>query len=338
MKIGILLLEEDLAAFRELAVAADEAGVASAWTIEYYNRNSFVRLTAMAMCTKRMTVGSAVTAAFARAPLMIATAIADISGLAPGRVILGLGSSTRRMNEDWYGTNAEHPAPRLEELVDLLRQLGSHTEGPFEFAGRFVQLKFAHLDKMASSAVPIYTAGVNPRMVEVAGRTGDGFIGHPIATCNYLSRIASPAIVKGAEKSGRVHTVVQRLTQVITAIDDDVAAARRRAALQVAFYSTVRTYEVIFAAHGFEEERQAIQKAFLNKDREGMVSATSDRMLSEMAVFGSQASVLEQLERYTDVADELILYPPHYGVSTGELRREQQSIIEMIGVATQSCS
>jgi probable F420-dependent oxidoreductase len=336
-RLGILLLDEDLDGFRALAAAAEDAGADSAWTIEYYNRNSLTRLAVLAATTKRITVGSAVTAAFARAPLMVATAAADLSSLAPGRVVLGLGSSTRRMNEDWYGvTEHDHPAPRIEELIDLLHRIGAHTSGPFDYQGRFYQLRFAHLDKLGADPLPIYTAGVNPRMVEVAGRVADGFVGHPLATVAYLQQVALPAIAAGAAKAGRDFRAVQRTTQVITAIDNDRSEARRRAALQVAFYSTVKTYEVIFATHGFAEERQAIRAAFLANDVAKMVRSTSQAMLDVMAVYGTRAEVIDQLQRYGDVADELILYPPHFGVTPPELRREQESIIELIAAAKAS--
>jgi probable F420-dependent oxidoreductase len=330
MKLGVLLLEEDMTHFRALAGRADDAGVDSAWTIEYYNRNSLVRLAAMAASTRRMTVGTAVTAAFARAPLMLATAAADLATMAPGRVVLGLGSSTARMNSDWYGTAIDHPAPRMEELIDLLRKLGAHHEGPFSYEGRFYNLRFAHLDRLLSSPLPIYTAGVNQRMVEVAGRVADGFVGHPIATVPYLQKVASPAIDAGVGKSGRDASAVHRVTQVITAVDDDRAAARRRAALQVAFYSTVKTYEIIFTLHGFGEERERIREAFLRGDRDAMVNATSDAMLTEMAVFGTRREVAQQLHRYSSWADELILYPPHFGVTRDELRTEQSALIDLI--------
>jgi probable F420-dependent oxidoreductase len=333
VKLGLLLVEEDISTFAALGEAADRGGLDSAWTVEYYNRNSLVRLALLATRTRTLTIGSAVTAAFARAPLMIATAVADISALAPGRVVLGLGSSTRRMNEDWYGAVVDHPAPRLEELVMLLRQLLSHSSGPFEFEGRFSKLRFAHLDKIPVEPPPIYTAGVNPRMVEAAGRIADGFVGHPIATRKYLAEVALPAIRMGAQRAGRPEKSVRRLTQVITAIDEDEAAARRRAALQVAFYSTTRTYEVIFATHGFEEEPPRIRRAFLEGDHEGMVRATSDRMLAEMAVFGRPGRVLEELERYADVADEVILYPPHFGLTPAESRQGHLAIIEAVGAA-----
>jgi alkanesulfonate monooxygenase SsuD/methylene tetrahydromethanopterin reductase-like flavin-dependent oxidoreductase (luciferase family) len=331
MKLGILLLEEDLASVCSLAEQAEAAAVDSIWTIEYYNRNSIVRAAAMAARTRRLRVGTAITAAFARAPLMLATAAADLSTLAPGRVVLGLGTSTARMNSDWYGTPSDHPASRLEELISLQRRFNDHHGGPFTHEGRFIEVRFAHLDRQPAAQLPIYTAGVNPRMVEVAGRAADGFIGHPVATVEYLEQIAEPAIAKGLAHSERSTTSVQRVTQVITAIDHDRAMARRRAALQIAFYATVKSYEVIFKLHGFDAERAQIRTAFLTGDSDAMADAVSDDMLTCMAAYGTPEQVGEQLARYSGWADELILYPPHFGVTRQQLHNEQLGLIEFVG-------
>jgi alkanesulfonate monooxygenase SsuD/methylene tetrahydromethanopterin reductase-like flavin-dependent oxidoreductase (luciferase family) len=234
------------------------------------------------------------------------------------------------MNADWYGVEMEHPAPRLEELITLLRLLWAHESGPFDFSGRFYNLKFAHLDKAATAKVDIYSAGVNERMVRVAGRGADGFVGHPIATCDYLNQIATPAINLGLSESDRPPGSVRIATQVITAVHPDRAEARRRAALQVAFYSTVKTYEVIFALHGYGDERQAIRTAFIAGDTEGMLQNTSDRMLQEMAVFGTAEEVMDQLQRYDSVADEIMLYPPHYGLNSEESLSTQVEILDML--------
>jgi alkanesulfonate monooxygenase SsuD/methylene tetrahydromethanopterin reductase-like flavin-dependent oxidoreductase (luciferase family) len=236
------------------------------------------------------------------------------------------------MNEDWYRVKeVDHPAPRLEELVALLREFGEHQSGSFEHIGRFYQLRFTHLEKLAASTpVPLFTAGVNPRMVEVAGRVADGFVGHPLASVDYLQQVALPSVEAGASRVGRRVNDIQRLTQVIAAIDEDLSAARRRAALQVGFYSTVKTYEVIFETHGFEEERRAIRAAFFDDDMEAMIKATTDEMLDVMCVYGTTNQVIDALHRYEGVADEVILYPPHFGVAPKQLQVHQAEMISFI--------
>jgi probable F420-dependent oxidoreductase len=328
--VGLLVMEEDLGASLEIVRAADAAGLHSVWTVEFYNRNSFVRLAAFATQTRRIKLGSSVAVAFARAPLMTATAAADVQELAGGRLVLGLGTSTKRMNEDWYGLDFEHPAPRLAELVTLLRALMAHREGPFAFEGRFFQIKLGHYERLRAvdADPPIYTAGVNPRMVSVAGEVADGFVGHTIATVPYLRQIAWPALERGAVRAGRALRPFTVTSQVIATISGDPAEARREAALQLAFYATVRSYDVILNLHGFQEEARRIREAFRRGDTDGMLAGVSDAMLREMAVFGTASQVREQLERYREVVDVPVLYPPSFGVPRARQRANHVALIE----------
>jgi hypothetical protein len=92
----------------------------------------------------------------------------------------------------------------------------------------------------------------------------------------------------------------------------------------------VKTYEVIFETHGFEEERRAIRAAFFDDDMEAMIKATTDEMLDVMCVYGTTNQVIDALHRYEGVADEVILYPPHFGVAPKELQVHQAEMISFI--------
>jgi alkanesulfonate monooxygenase SsuD/methylene tetrahydromethanopterin reductase-like flavin-dependent oxidoreductase (luciferase family) len=106
-------------------------------------------------------VGTSVTPLFARAPLALAAAAADVQAMAGGRFVLGVGSSTRRMNQDWYGTPLLHPAPQVIERVELIRRLIAHRSGPFSSDGRFERVRMAHYDRTAlPDSMPILAAGV----------------------------------------------------------------------------------------------------------------------------------------------------------------------------------
>src|ERR671932_2414155 len=125
---------------RELADAArraEEAGFESVWATEFYDRSATVPLAAMAQATERIGIGSAIAYAFGRTPVVLAAEARDLDELAGGRLVLGLGTGTRRMQQDWHGLDGEHPASRVEELVPLIRRLWHLHEGPIEHEGRF---------------------------------------------------------------------------------------------------------------------------------------------------------------------------------------------------------
>lgn len=328
MKVGVLVMDEDLAVGCEIARAADVAGVHSIWTIDYYNRNSLVRAAAFTAVTESTTVGTSVTPLFARSALATATAAADIQSIAGGRFVLGVGSSTRRMNNDWYDFDLQHPAPRMSQRIELVRALLQHEGGPFAFDGTWDSVSLAHLDHTVKTpAVPVYSAGVGERMLEVAGRVADGFVGHPIASVSYLDEVARP-LVRKAARDARWAQEPSFLTQVVASVDPDRAVARRRAAAQVGFYATVKGYDPLFPGDPRHEERHRIRQAFIAGDPLA-VATEADGLVDERAVFGSVAEVVEQLHRYEPVADVVQLYSPHFGLSPEEITANERFLIEV---------
>src|SRR6516225_3460762 len=239
MKVGLVVLDENPADALRIVRAADRAGVHSLWSIDYYNRSSLARAAAFAASTETAIVGTSVTPLFARSPLALAAAAADVQAIAGGRFVLGVGSSTRRMNQDWYGTALAHPAPQVRDRIELIRRLIAHRSGPFRYDGRFDRVSMAHYDRTAlPDSVTILAAGVGEYMVGVAGECADGFVGHTIASAEYLRDVAPPLLAQGAARAGRDVTRLRMTTQIVASASADPAAARRDAAAQVGFYAT----------------------------------------------------------------------------------------------------
>ena len=136
----------------DAARRAQEAGFASVWATEFYDRSATVALAAMAQATSTIELGSAIAYAFGRTPLVTAAEGRDLDELSGGRLTLGLGTGTRRMQQDWHGLDGEHPASRMEELVPLLRRLWRLHEGPIEHDGRFYRL---HVQPTAPPRAPL---------------------------------------------------------------------------------------------------------------------------------------------------------------------------------------
>src|SRR5919204_798076 len=194
----------------EAARMAEEAGFESVWATEFYDRSATVALAAMAHATTRIELGSAIAYAFGRTPVVLAAEARDLDELSGGRLTIGLGTGTRRMQQDWHGLDGEHPASRMEELVPLVRKLWRLHEGPVDHDGRFYRLHVhptAAVGPPLRTDLPVYLAGVNPRMIEAAGRVGDGLVGHPLFTPEYVREVARPALARGAERAGRESAV-----------------------------------------------------------------------------------------------------------------------------------
>src|SRR5262245_65793463 len=146
MRPGLILISGTVAGDVGLAGKAERAGFDGVYSIEFFNRHGFVPLAAIAAKTSRIRIGTAIANAFTRTPLLHASAAMDLDELSGGRMVLGLGSATRRMNEDWYDVRFERPAARMRELVALLHAgFDAHKGGGLRFEGEFWKI-----------SVPIY--------------------------------------------------------------------------------------------------------------------------------------------------------------------------------------
>jgi alkanesulfonate monooxygenase SsuD/methylene tetrahydromethanopterin reductase-like flavin-dependent oxidoreductase (luciferase family) len=329
VEIGLVVIDENPRDALEVARAADRAGIHSIWTIDYYNRSSLTRAAAFAARTSEILVGTSITPLFARSPVAMAAAVADIQQLSGGRFVLGVGSSTRRMNRDWYGVDLPHPAPQAAERIRLLRQLLAHHSGPFQFDGPFDHVSMAHFDHANDIAdVPIFAAGVGRAMIAMAGRHADGFVGHPIASVGYLSEVARPGVESGIVARQPKKPGFRFTSQIIAAASDDPDAACRDAAAQVGFYATVKGYDALFPGNEFASQRESARRAFGLRDADGVTDA-GRAMVHQRAVYGTQDDVARQLRRYAQTVDWALLYPPHFAVHPAAITANEHALIEV---------
>ncbi len=242
---GVTILRGEIDTIASTAAAAEATGFDAVWTPEFYTRSAIVTLAQIASHTSRCRVGTAIAYATGRSPLVLATEARSLDEVSRGRLVLGLGTGTPRMMEDWHGVDPVAPATRMEELVPLLRRLWRLHEGPVGHDGRFYRCRVtptAETTPGIRDEIPVFTAGVNPRMIQVAGRVSDGLLGHPLFSRAYVDDVVRPAIQAGKQYAGRADAHVELVGIMICAIADDPEQARREAAAQLAFYATPKAY------------------------------------------------------------------------------------------------
>jgi alkanesulfonate monooxygenase SsuD/methylene tetrahydromethanopterin reductase-like flavin-dependent oxidoreductase (luciferase family) len=265
--------------------------------------------------------------------LILANDARGLDEISGGRLVLGLGTGTKGMQIGWHGVkDPEAPALRLEELVPLLRRIWKLHEGPVKHEGRFYSMNLtptAEVLPPTREQIPVFTAGVNSRMIETAGRVSDGLVCHPTFSSLYVQEVVRPAIAKGAERTGRDPDEVEILGMLMCAVNADEEIARREVACQIAFYAAPRAYAPMMEASGFATEAEQIRKAFADRDHEAMIDAVSDRMLDAIGVAGTPDQVRAGIARREPDFDHLCLYSPSF---TMTLERVQQNTLDLVRV------
>ena len=336
---GLSVLGADLKSLSQTAQAADAAGFDAVWASEFYSRSGSISMAAMANSTQNCRIGSSILYGVGRSPLVLATEARDLDELSEGRLVLGIGNGTKRMMSDWHGVpDTSAPALRMEELVMLLRRIWNLHEGPIHHEGRFYRMNLTPTGDVGppSRPIPIVTAGVRPRMCEAAGRVANGLAGHPLFTTTYVEEIVRPAIARGAAHTGRNPNDVEIISMVMCAIHDDAEVARRELAQQIAFYSSVKSYETVLDVNGFASEGRTIREAFAQRDFPAMFAAVSEEMIDTMGVAGTAHHVREQLRRYDGVLDHIMLYSPSVGIAPERVQQNLDSIIRECSPASMS--
>ena len=134
-------------------------------------------LAACAATTKKMKVGTGVTAPDRYHPGLIAQAFATLDDMFPGRVILGLGAG-EAMNSTPLGIDFPVPGQREERLKEALEIITRLWKGEFlDYPGFFYRLVNARLYTPPKTKIPIFVAAGGKRSAALAGSYGDGVIG-----------------------------------------------------------------------------------------------------------------------------------------------------------------
>jgi alkanesulfonate monooxygenase SsuD/methylene tetrahydromethanopterin reductase-like flavin-dependent oxidoreductase (luciferase family) len=102
--------------------AEAEWGYPAIWLAETNGPDSFSLAGALAMVTSRATIGTAIVPVYNRTPAVLAMTAATLGSLAPGRFVLGLGSSSHAIVEEWNGVPFEQPLAHVRESVAILRR------------------------------------------------------------------------------------------------------------------------------------------------------------------------------------------------------------------------
>jgi alkanesulfonate monooxygenase SsuD/methylene tetrahydromethanopterin reductase-like flavin-dependent oxidoreductase (luciferase family) len=178
--------------------------------------DTFSLLAALATATERVGLFPDVANLPLRHPAMLAKAAASIDRLSGGRFELGLGAGAFWDAVVAMGGPRRAPGEAveaLEEAVALVRLLWSDQRS-VRFDGRHYQVAGVKPGPAPAHPVGIWLGALGPRMLEVTGRLGDGWV----PSSSYLPPERLPAaqarIDDAAAAAGRDPAAVRRLSNI----------------------------------------------------------------------------------------------------------------------------
>ena len=180
---------------------AEELGYESAWVAEGHSGDQFSILSACAMVTSKILLGTSISSVFVRSAPTIAMATATVDYLSGGRFILGLGSSHKVQVEPEHGLTFSQPVQRLRECVEVVRTL--LMDGGVSYKGEVLNIeRFDLWFEPLKKEVPIYVAAVFPKMLQICGEISQGAI---LTWCTLVHPGARQGRRRARKTGGKAH-------------------------------------------------------------------------------------------------------------------------------------
>lgn len=256
----------------------------------------------LASKTSRIQVGTGITNIYLRHPLLAALHAMTIDQVAPGRMLLGLGTSHVPTNAA-YGITMDKPLTALRTYLTTVRQVFRG-----EYAGLARMAARGLAVPRAEREIPIYVAGISPKSIVLTGELADGSL--PLNYTPQGLREVVDGIARGAQHAGRSPAAVTIALIMHCCVCPDRAVALRSVRRTLVFYGQMPFYNRLFARQGFHKEAAAIAEAAAKGDMQAAAEAVSEQMAEQVAAMGTAHECQKKVEEFERAgASYVILYP-----------------------------
>jgi probable F420-dependent oxidoreductase len=294
-RIGVRLREERLPIPQliDLARMAEARGYESIWVPEGSGKEAFAQLTAYALSTQRIHLGTGIATIFTRTPALLAMTAGTLDQISGQRAILGLGIGHKPGIEQGHGVVFTRPMQRMREYVAIIRAI--LRGGPMPETSLCPIKRFRLEFTPARPTLPIYIAALGPRMCQLAGEVADGVLMNWATMAYVKDAIANVRL--GAERAGRQPEEIDIACYIRAAVGPDARAVKQALARETVRYISLDFYRQMFNQSGFAEDTEAVMKV-LPQGIEAAAEQISDGMLQAVAITGNQEECRTRLAAY----------------------------------------
>jgi probable F420-dependent oxidoreductase len=274
---------------REWIEELESLGYTDLWSAEAGGSDGFTPLALASTWAPATRLGCAILPAYTRGPALLAMSAASLAQAAPGRFVVGIGSSSNVIVENWNGIPFEKPYQRVRDVVRFLRRAFAgekitHDYETFSVKGFRLGLRLAQPPK-------ILIAALRQGMLKLAGREGDG------AIINWLSADDVKRVAPIVKQFGPEKEIVAR---IFVCPNPDTEAVRNMARLAVNAYLNVPVYAAFHEWLGRDGALHDMWTKWRAGDRKGAAESIPDQVVDDLIVHGPPEKCREHIQRYVD--------------------------------------
>jgi probable F420-dependent oxidoreductase len=305
-----LPLSEHADWYRELA----DLGYTDIWSSEANGTDAFTPLALAAAWAPSLRLGTAIVPAYTRGPGLMAMSAAALAEAAPGRLVLGVGTSSDVIVERWNDIPFEQPYQRTRDVVRFLRSALQGEKMSEEYDTFKVRgFKVGRVPEVQPKSM---VAALREGMLRLAGRESDG------AIINWLSAddVATVApVVQEAGGGGK-----EIVARIFVCPSDDAETVRAMGKFAIAAYLNVPVYAAFHEWLGRGDQLRGMWDAWKGGDRKAALAAIPDRVVDELIVHGRPEACREHIGRYFDngVTTSTLAVMPFGGIDPRQAARD----------------
>lgn len=285
--ISLSSFDQPLLETRSLVELLPDLGYSDLWSGENYTFDAFTPLVAASIWAPTARLGLGMMQAYTRGPAIMAMSIAALCQMAPGRVVVGIGSSTRTIVEDWNAVPYEKPYARVRDTIRFLRAALAGEKVDEEYES--FRVNGFRLRAKVEQPPPIVIGAVRPRMLALSGELGDGA---------QFANVSAEDVKQLIPHVKAKNPEAEIMCSVYVAPSRDAEKVRERARWVQNEYMNSPTYAAAQRERGHASELRESWDRWSAGDRKGAAAAIPDAMIDSLVVHGSGEECREKLQRY----------------------------------------
>ncbi|HEX3706382.1 MAG TPA: LLM class F420-dependent oxidoreductase [Mycobacteriales bacterium] len=272
---------------RGIVESLADLGYTDLWSAESNGYDGFTPLALASVWAPTLRLGVAIIPVYTRGPATLAMCAGTLAAAAPGRFVLGIGTSSNVIVEKWNSTPFEAPYAKVRDTLAFLKA----AMGGEKVSEKYETFEVSGFRMGFTPPVPptVLVAALRPGMLKLAGREADG------AITNWLAPKDVPAVAGALAEGGDGKELAAR---IFVAPTDDVDMARAVGRFAIAAYLTVPVYRAFHEWLGRGELMAPMQEAWAAGDRKGALAAIPDELVDDLVVHGAPAACRERIGEY----------------------------------------